>query len=72
MYQGQTTTFENLADFVSAFNDERLVSEIRNFEHLIDDDVVAETCLIDLIIGLYDFMRDECVERLGNSCGSNE
>lgn len=60
-------TFGNLVDTVKGYSTDRLVQEVRSLENMLDNDDVANSVLIDIVISLYDIARDECVERLAKS-----
>ena len=64
MYIKRDKTWGSFLEWVSGFDDEKLVEQIRTLEHIIDCDVAKECVLFDAVLDLYENLRDECVKRV--------
>ena len=60
----ESSTWGSFINWVKGFPDNRLIEEIAVLDKAINDGSMEDSVLLDAVLSLYDFLRDECVRRL--------
>lgn len=67
LLQAKDTFLELSKENFMEWTDEQVLTELSNFEIMLDTNEVCDCCLMDIILEMSDSLRDECVRRFHKS-----